>query len=163
MDINKNTIDDEWTLTDEETQELMSHYPDIWVLTELEETVGVYAGLDEETLRVIAERVFDRLEDEDDDDAPKSVADTVTLIKETLGDDNRAELNVFKLEKWKLLLMPDEEDYRMKRGDKVWEVAHRYTAGCDNSYILIPQAFHLLYHEDLYNPLETEWIERTIE
>ncbi|MDE6377739.1 MAG: hypothetical protein K2K72_03240 [Duncaniella sp.] len=157
-----NIDEGEWTLSEEEAKEIMSGYPDIWLLTDTYETEGIYAELDEGSLQSIAEKVFDVLEDEDDEYAPKSVAETIDLIKETLGDGDCAEFNIFTLEKQKLLLMPDEEGYKVKRGDKIWEIARKYTGGCDNAYMLAPQGFYLLPHEGIGNPLETVWIERTV-
>lgn len=142
----------------------------IWVLLRTHETDSVYAELNDSTIRKIAEEMFEWLEDEYDDDAPKTASDVESMIREDILNDGMDEVDyeMYTLKRFPFNTIEgaditlDDPGFEIKEGAKVYEVANEMCEGCGMDVTMLPIGF---FSKQLDHPeLEgLKWIEHTIQ
>ena len=140
-----------------------------WVLLEAGETKEVIATLDEKTIEKLAEMFYDEMEDEEDDDAPKSVADVKQMIIEDVckGYEHHGYFLSHELYRQEINatvsgdVLYEDADFEVKGGNVVYEAAQRIVMGCDMAFALSPVGY---FSRRIDNPIleGTEWVERIL-
>ncbi len=127
----------------------MKGNPYIWVLLEAGETHELFAELDDKTIDHIAELIFDVLEDEEDPEAPKEVAEVRDMIIDRVinSEEHDEAFSVYELRRQSLNVTAEGEtlleapEFEVRRGAIVYEAATRITMGCDMCYALEPTGY----------------------
>ena len=141
----------------------------IWVLLECGETKEVIATLDENTIDRLAAMFWDKMEDEDDAYAPKSMAEVKRMIIEDVVRDYdhhgyflthelyRQEINATVSGE----MVFEDMDFEAKKGTIIYEAVERIAMGCDMAYALSPVGY---FSNRIDDPLleGAEWVERRL-